>query len=73
MSSLYGCLQQNQGLSFLHLEIALSFAKLCYAFKEKKILCYYKFMKKGHSKLSKDQLKNIPSIKITYLQRDLKD
>ena len=25
-----------QGLSFLHLEITLSFAKLCYAFEEKK-------------------------------------
>ena len=26
----------SQGLSFLHLEITLSFARLCYAFKEKK-------------------------------------
>ena len=28
-------LQFFQGLSFLYLEITLSFAKLCYAFKEK--------------------------------------
>ena len=26
-----------QGLSFLHLEITLSFAKLCYAFEEKNV------------------------------------
>ena len=39
----------SQGLSFLHLEITLSFARLCYAFKEKKknsatiILCNKSF------------------------------
>ena len=30
-------------------------------------------MKKGHSKLSKNEPENIPLIKITYLLRDLKD
>ena len=34
----------SQGLSFLHLEITLSFARLCYAFKEKKKFCYHNFM-----------------------------
>ena len=36
-----------QGLSFLHLEITLPFAKICYAFKD-------------HSKLSKNEPENIP-------------
>ena len=49
-----------QGLSFLHLEITLPFAKLCYAFEEKKIFCHHNFMKKGHSKLSKNEPENIP-------------
>ena len=44
-----------QGLPFLHLEIILSFAKLCYAFEEKKIFCYHHFMKKSHSTLSKNE------------------
>ena len=30
----FSCLKFFKGLSFLHLEITLSFAKLCYAFKE---------------------------------------
>ena len=47
-----------QGLSFLHLEITLSFAKLCYAFEKKEI--HHNFMKKGHSKLSKNEPENIP-------------
>ena len=42
-----------QGLSFLHLEITLPFAKLCYAFEKKKFFCHHNFMKKGHSKLIK--------------------
>ena len=42
-----------QGLSFLHLEITLTFAKLCYA-------CEEKYCFKGHSKLSKNELENIP-------------
>ena len=50
-----------QGLSFLHLEITLTFAKLYYAFEEKI------FKKIGHSKLSKNEPENIPLIKITYL------
>ena len=29
--------------------------------------CHHNFMKKGHSKLSKNEPENIPSIKITYL------
>ena len=36
----------KQGLSFLHLETTLHFAKLCYAFEErKKIFYHYNFMK----------------------------
>ena len=48
-----------QGLSFLHLEINLPFAKLCYSFKEKKIFCHNNFMEKGHSKLSKNEPEEI--------------
>ena len=48
-----------QGLSFLHLEITLPFAKLCYAFEEKLFFCHHNFMKKGHSKLSKNETENI--------------
>ena len=54
-----------QGLSFLHLEITLPFAKLCYAFEEKLIFfCHHNFMKKGNSRLSK---KWTWKINITYL------
>ena len=35
--------------------------------------CHHNFSKKGHSKISKKEPENIPSIKIIYLQRDLKD
>ena len=50
-----------QDLSFLYLEITLPFAKLCYAFEEKKIFfCHYDFWKKSHSKLSKNEPENIP-------------
>ena len=49
-----------QGLSFLHSEINLSFAKLCYAFEKKKFFCHHNFMKKGHSKSFKNEPKNIP-------------
>ena len=48
-----------QGLSFLHLEITLLFAKLCYAFEEKKFFCRHNFMKKSHLKLSKNEPENI--------------
>ena len=48
-----------QGLSFLHLEITLLFAKLCYAFEDKFFFCHHNFMKKGHSKLSKNEPENI--------------
>ena len=36
-----------QGLSFLHFEITLSFAKLCYVLEEKKknFFCYHNFTK----------------------------
>ena len=57
----------------MHLEIDLPFAKLCSAFEEKLFFCHHNFMKKGHSKLSKNEPENIPLIKITYLLRDLKD
>ena len=50
-----------QGLSFLHLEITLPLAKLCYAFEEKIFFfCHHNFMKYGHFKLSKNEPENIP-------------
>ena len=53
--------QGCQGLSFLHSEITLPFAKLSYAFEEKKFFfLHHNFMKKGHSKLSKNEPENIP-------------
>ena len=41
------------GVSFLHLEITLPFAKtvLC-IWKKKFFFCHHNFMEKGHSKLS---------------------
>ena len=41
-----------QGLSFLHLEITLTFTKLCYTFEENLFFSATIFMKKDHSKLS---------------------
>ena len=38
----------------------LPFAKLCYAFEEKNFFCHHNFMKKIHSKLSKNKPENIP-------------
>ena len=38
---------------------------------KKNYFCH-NFMKKGHSKLSKNEPENIHQIKITYLWRDLK-
>ena len=52
---------------FLHLEVTLPIAKLCYAFEEKKNFSNHNFKKKGHSNLSKNEPENIPEIKITYL------
>ena len=49
-----------QGLSFLHLEITLPFAKLLCAFEENFFFCQHNFMKKGHSKLSKNEPENTP-------------
>ena len=50
-----------QGLSFLHLESTLPFAKPCYAFEKKNFFfCHHNFMKKGHSKLSKNEPEDIP-------------
>ena len=43
----------------LHLEIILSFAKLCYVFEEK-FFRHHNFMKKGLSKLPKSDPENIP-------------
>ena len=57
-----------QGLSFFHLETTLTFAKLCYVFE--KIYFFFSvtiIFQKGHSKLSKNEPENIPSIKIGYL------
>ena len=44
----------------LHLEITLTFAKLCYAFEEKYFFCRHNIMKKVHYKLSKNEPENIP-------------
>ena len=50
-----------KSLSFLHLQITLPFAKLCYAFEKKYIFfCHHNFMKKGHSMLSKNEPENTP-------------
>ena len=49
-----------QGLSFLYLEITLPFAKLCYVFEEFFVFCHNNFMKKSHSKSSKNESENIP-------------
>ena len=50
-----------QGLSFLHLEITLPFAELYYALAEKlSFFCHHNLMRKGHSKLSKNETENIP-------------
>ena len=40
--------------------MTLSFAKLCCAFEEKIFFCHHNFMKKIHSKLSKNEPENIP-------------
>ena len=53
-------IQLFQGLSFLHLEITFSFAKLRYTFEEKKIFfCHHNFMEKCYSKLRKSEPENI--------------
>ena len=45
----------------LPIYFALPFAKLYYAFeKKKKIFCHHDFMKKGLSKLSKNESENTP-------------
>ena len=49
-----------QGLSFLHLEVTLPFAETVMHLKKKKNFCHNISMKKGHSKLSKNELENIP-------------
>ena len=64
-----------QDLSFLHLEITLLFAKLCYTplqnypmhLKKIVFLSHHNFGKKKYSKLSKNESENIQTIKITYL------
>ena len=51
---------------FYILEITLPFAQLCCAFEEKLVFfCHHNFMKKNHSKLSKNEPENIAKIKIT--------
>ena len=49
-----------QGLTFLHLEITLPFAKLLYIWRKIIFYCHHNFMKKGHSNLSKNKPENIP-------------
>ena len=50
-----------QGVSFLHLEIILPFAKFVSCVSKKSIFfCHHNFMKKVHSKFSKTELENIP-------------
>ena len=50
---------------FLHLETTLLFAKLSYAFEQKKFSATI-ILEKSHSKLSKNEPENIPEIKITW-------
>ena len=50
-----------KSLAFLHLQITLPFAKLCYVFEKKNIIfCHHNFMKKGHSMLSKNEPEKTP-------------
>ena len=61
-------MREGVGVTFLHLEITLLFAKLCFAFEEKLLLFSFyinNFMKKSYSKLSKNEPENIPQIKKT--------
>ena len=52
---------RNLKFKIEHLDITLLFAKLCYAFEEKFFFfCHHNFMKKGSSKLSKNEPENIP-------------
>ena len=49
-----------QGLSFLHVEITLLFAKSLYAFKEKDFFyCHHSSIKNSYSNLSKNEPENI--------------
>ena len=52
-----------QGLSFLHLEITLCKIVLC-IWRKKIFFGHHNFMKKGHSKSSKNKPKRIPSDKL---------
>ena len=47
--------------------IIFTFRNYVMHLKKKRFFCHHNFMKKGHSKLSKNEPENIPSIKITYL------
>ena len=49
-----------QGLSFLLLEVTLPFAETVLCIWKKNFFCHNNSMKKGHSKLSKNELENIP-------------
>ena len=58
------------GLPFLHLEINLFFAKLCYAFEEIEEKLFFSApisSSKSHSNLSKNEPENIPQNKITAI------
>ena len=46
--------------SFIIFTFRNSFAELCHAFEEKIFFCHHNFMTKDHSKLSKNESKNIP-------------
>ena len=56
-------------LNSIHIHIYIHiYSKTVLCFLRKIIFFYHhNFMKKGHSKLSKNEPENIPSIKITYL------
>ena len=56
-------LKGRSSLMFLSFIITVRnyFSKLCYAFEEKKnFFCHHNFREKNHSKLSKNEPKNIP-------------
>ena len=53
-------IQFFHGLSFLHLEITSPIAKLCFMHLKEIFFCHHNFVKKGHSKLSKNEPENIP-------------
>ena len=52
-------ISENQGLSFLHLELLYPLQNCVMHWKKKKIFCHHNLWKTDHSKLSKNEPENI--------------